>query len=540
MRLRDSERAALEEVAVRLQGASVVAVCAYGSKVAGYARPDSDYDILVVARRYGDGVRYKYVKGPVEASALIVDERMLRQDARNAYLGEFVAGRFLNVYEPIINGALLREVEVDYKARVVSEALVELSSDYGDFNRHVVVPYDYFLFDKLRKRSQVYPPALYSYVQTYACGQGAENRAESVAGFREASKAIAAKGFLVAEEGGVKLLPEKMKGDAFTMALSLFSLTARGVTQYAVHGYAGRVGLGVFRKEALSKLRRMREHPEPPRELDVPRSLLRLEEGTFVADAAVLNQELAKAAGFSDWKSTERVLGEPYATTKLFTIKSGNRERSFVVKNFSDVRSLKWAILGVWAATARKFSMSPIARLEREYSASIGLRAIGVLTPKIAAVAPGERILAKEFVEGPPLSRLIDRILAGKQDGSESVTAYGTALGKVHAAGMALGDAKASNVVVAQDGLYLTDLEQAVAGGDQAWDLAEFLYYTAKLSNKEERMKEVAAAFLKGYQSRGEKGAVQRARGNRYLAPFLPFLVPGMSGMLKEVMADFS
>jgi len=540
LRLEDSERRTLEEVATTLQGSSVVSVCAYGSKVAGYARPDSDYDILVVAKRYGDGVRYRYVKEPVEASALIVDERMLRHDARNAYLGEFVAGRFLNVYEPILNAELLREVEVDYKARVVTEALFELSSDYGDFNRHVTVPYEYFLFDKLRKRSIVYPPALYSYVQTYSCALGSENKAVSVDGFREAARRIADKGFLVAEREGVRILPEKTKGDAFTKTLSLFSLTARGVTQYAVHGYAGRVGFGVFRKEAFSKLRRMREHPEPPRELDVPRSLLRLEEGRFVADAASLKDELASEAGFSDWKATERVLGEPYATTKLVTIRSGAHERSFVVKNFSDVRSLKWAILGVWAATARKFSMSPIARLEREYGASIGLRAKGVMTPRIAAVAPGERLLAKDFVDGPPLSKIIDGVLSGKHDGLASVTAYGVAMGRVHAASMALGDAKASNVVVAKDGLYLTDLEQAVPGGDPAWDLAEFLYYTAKLSTKEERMREVAEAFLRGYQAQGERTAVEKARSNRYLAPFLPFLIPGMSGMLKEVMADFS
>jgi tRNA A-37 threonylcarbamoyl transferase component Bud32/predicted nucleotidyltransferase len=540
LRLKDSERRALEEVAAGLLGPSMVALCAYGSKVAGYARPDSDYDILIVGRRYTEGVRYKYVKEPVEVSALIVDERMLRLDAKNAYLGEFVAGRFLNVYDPIINGDFLREVEVDYKARVISEALIELSSDYGDFNRHVVVPYEYFLFDKLRKRSQVYPPALYSYVQTYTCPSSDENKAVSVDGFRKASEAIAGKGFIVAGEDGVKLVPEKMKGDAFTLALSLFSLTARGVTQYAVHGYAGRVGFGVFRKEAFSKLKRMREHPEPPRELDVPRSLLRLEEGRFVADAASLKEELAGVAGFSEWKATERVLGDPYATTKLVTIKSATRERSFVVKNFSDVRSLKWAILGVWAATARKFSTSPIARLEREYSASLGLRSAGVLTPKIAAVAPAERLMAKDFIDGPSLSKLIDGILKGRHDGLASVTEYGYALGKVHASGMALGDAKASNVVVSRDGLYLTDLEQTVRDGDKAWDLAEFLYFTAKLSNKEDNMREVAVAFLKGYESEGEKSAIQRARSNRYLAPFMPFLTPGMSGMLKDVMADFS
>ncbi|MDV3278428.1 MAG: hypothetical protein LYZ69_08200 [Nitrososphaerales archaeon] len=541
MRLDQAEREALRSVASSLvDPKSVVAVCGYGSKVAGYARPDSDYDLIVVAKRFGAGVRYRYVKEPVEASALIVDEDLLLRDARTSYLGEFVVGRLLNVYEPVVNEQLLRRAEVEYKERVVVEALFELSSDYGEFAGHLTVPYDYFLFDKLRKRSAVYPPALYSYVRTYTCTLGKENRAFSVAGFREAAEALEPKGFLDAADGGVRIFPEKMKGDSFTKVLSLFSLTARGVTHYAVHGYAGRVGLGVFRREALSKLRRMRERPEPPMELEKPRSLLTLDAGVFVPNASKLNQELARIAGFEDFKVTERDLGEPYSTTHALTFKSAGRERSFVVKNFSDVRSLKWALLGVWAVAARKFNMSPLARLGREYQSSMLLRGKGVKTPAIVAVAPDERVLVKEFVAGPPLSKIIDGLLRGSGQGLKSVSSYGELLAKVHAAGVALGDAKASNVVVSDDGLYLTDLEQTIEGGDKAWDLAEFLYYTAKLSLKEERMREVADAFLKGYAAKGERDALTRAGSARYLGPFRPFLSPGMTKMLRDLVAAYT
>ena len=63
---------------------------------------------------------------------------------------------------------------------------------------------------------------------------------------------------------------------------------------------------------------------------------------------------------------------------------------------------------------------------------------------------------------------------------------YGRDLGKVHRAGIALGDAKAENIVVKDGSLYFTDLEQAVENGDPAWDIAEFLYYAGKLSLKED------------------------------------------------------
>ncbi|HUI86768.1 MAG TPA: hypothetical protein VLY21_06410, partial [Nitrososphaerales archaeon] len=298
MKLADSEAETLLGVATSMVGSKgLTALCAYGSRVAGYARPDSDYDLLAVARRFGEGVRYRYVDKPVAASVLVVEEGLLMDDATTSTLGEFAVGRFLNVYDPILNGEFLRKAELEYKRRVTLEALLELASDYGDFSRNLLIPYDYFLFSKLRKRAVIYPPALYSYIQTYSCPSAPENRESTLAGFREAAQGMKAAGFLIPERDHVRIVPEKMKGDAFTKLSSLFSLTARGVTQYAVHGYAGRVGLGVFRREASSKIRRMRASASTLPELDKPKSVLRLEEGAILADTAKIDRQLAKLVG---------------------------------------------------------------------------------------------------------------------------------------------------------------------------------------------------------------------------------------------------
>lgn len=541
MILSDAERSTLASVASSVAGKEqVTAVCAYGSKVAGYARPDSDYDLLIVLRRFREGVRYRYLDSPVESSALLVDEELLRQDAQSSYLGEFVVGRLLNVYDPIVNPALLKSVELDYRKRVIVEALLEISSDYGDFAKHILAPYDYFLFDKLSRRASVYPPALYSYVQTYSCSRAPENRAWSTDGFREAAQVLQPRGFLEAGEEGVRIRPEKIRADAFTKVQSLFSDTTRGVTQYAIHGYAGRVGLSVFRREAQSKLKRMRESPQAPQELTKPRSLLRIKEGVIIPSSSLLVKELAHMLGFQSYSTDEKYIGEPYSTTRVLTFVGEGKKGSVVVKHYTDVRSLKWALLGVWASAANKFSMSPLARLDREYGMTGTLRAAGVLTPSILAVAPDERILVKEFVPGPTLSSLIDEILKDGGGSLKEVSEYGRVMAKVHSEGIALGDTKASNVVVGGDGLYLTDLEQAVRGGDMAWDVAEFLYYTAKLSTKEEPMKKVARAFLDSYAGSGGRGVVEKARSPKYVGPFRPFLTPGMAKMLKESMTESS
>jgi len=519
---------------------SIAAVCAYGSKVAGYARADSDYDLIVVARKFREGVRYKYVGDDVAASALIVDEGLLLQDAAASSLGEFVVGRFLNVYEPISNPEFFRRIETEYKRRVLIEALLELSSDYGDFCRHLLVPMDYFLFDKLRRRSVVYPPALYSYVQTYGCPLGAENRAISTEGFREAARSLLPRGYFSLEEGGVRMNPEKMKGDAFTKVQSIFALTTRGVTQYAVHGYAGRVGLSVFRKEAESKLRRMREQPDPLPELERPRTLLRLDEGAVIPDASRLEMDVARLLGYAEFAAEERLIGDPYSTTRVLTFKGEGKETSVVIKNFSDIRSLKWALLGVWAAAASKFRMTPLARLDREYSVTQALRAAGVRVPAIIAVSPDVRILVKEFVEGETLAKAVDdfsRAGAGEPPG---VAAYGKLMARVHAVGFALGDTKASNVIISPRGLTLTDLEQADPEGDKAWDIAEFVYYSAKLSSKEGAMKQIAQSFLEAYAAAGSKGVVSKASALKYLRPFQPFLLPGLAKSLREMMLAYA
>jgi tRNA A-37 threonylcarbamoyl transferase component Bud32 len=521
-----------------VSSASVAGLAAYGSKVAGYARPDSDYDLIIVSKRFREGIRYRYVEEPVAASALIVDEHLLAQDAQSSYLGEFVVGRFLNVYEPISNPKLFASVELEYKKRVMVEALLELSEDYGDFCRHLVIPYDYFLFEKLSKRASMYPPALYSYVQTYTCTLGAENRRISMDGFASAAEALSYRGLMSVVPAGVVIDPQKMKGDAFTKVQSIFSLTTRGLTQYAVHGYAGRVGLSVYRREAQSKMKRMREAPRPFTELEKPRSLLRLEEGVMIPDASLLERELARLLGFATYSTREREIGDPSSTARVLTFTNEIRESSVVVKSYSDVRSLKWALLGIWAAAANKFSMTPIARLDREYAMTRNLRRSGVLVPAILAVAPGERIMVKEFVSGPNLASVIDKLVKGNSEGIGHVSAYGDLLAKVHGAGLALGDAKASNVVVAPSGLYLTDLEQSVPGGDMAWDIAEFLYYTAKFSMRDEAMNRVARAFLGSYLSSGSRETLAKARSPKYYRPFQPFVTPGMARMLQQLMAE--
>ncbi len=521
--LTEDEKEKLLGLARSLVQDEVTSVTAYGSKVAGYSRPDSDYDIIVTSKGFRGRVRYRYVDSPVKASALIVRDELFLSDAKKASLGEFVSGRLLNVHEPLLNADFTREAEVESKKRVIAEAILELSSWNGEFSQDLLIPLDYFLFDKLHKRASIYPPVLYSYIKTYTCPSAAQNRASSLDGFREASKLLASQGFLEMRGDQVRLSAERLRGKAFAKLLALFNLTARGVRQYAVHGYAGRVGFTVVKDEALSKVKRMQQKIEPPAELLRPKELLRLEEGLVVAKTADMIQALAEQAGLSTYSHKTKNLGEVYSTAKLVTIE-GERQLSYVFKHFADIRSMKWALLNVWAPRM-KFSLSPQARMHREYIATLRMRSAGVSTQRVLGAAIDDRVLVKEFVDGRPLSKYVEQILRGSSHDNTYVRSYGRDMGKMHRAGFALGDAKAENIVVKDDSLYFTDLEQAEEGGDQAWDIAEFLYYAGKLSIREEAMRSVANSFLDGYRETGGSETVAKAMASKYLTPFRPLVV---------------
>ena len=65
------------------KGREVVATCIYGSRVAGYNRPDSDIDLLVVLQNYPYVVKYIYFsESSAKVSALAVDREALLRDAK--------------------------------------------------------------------------------------------------------------------------------------------------------------------------------------------------------------------------------------------------------------------------------------------------------------------------------------------------------------------------------------------------------------------------------------------------------------------------
>jgi predicted nucleotidyltransferase len=477
-------------------------VCIYGSQVTGYAKPDSDYDLIIAIKNYNSRVRYRYSTGEIEISAILVDTSSLKRDASNASLGEFVIGRFLNPYEPITGFDLFREVERVYKRRVILETLDDLLSEYGEFVEDLKIPLQYFLFEKLRRRAAIYPPASYSYSQTYGGINGSENLERSTQGFREALEELESTGaetrrIGVNDDGSISVLDVKRRRQ-FGRIKTAFSGTQRGIRQYAVHGYAGRVRPSVVRKELLSKIARARGgRGEPPPELKDPKSLLKIGEGELLVEGSDwLPQLLEKLDIDENPRVTTQKLG---SSCTLYSVSTGrSRPRKLVAKRFRNATSMRQLFSNLRSVPSKSWEFTPLARLHREYSQSRGIRSRDILTPKTLAIVLPERIIVREFLEGTDLG---STIALGDQQSriSSPVRAYGLLLSRIHKRGFALGDSRPDNVISLGRQLHILDWEHAALGGDVSWDISEFLYSSLRNNPSPVLAKSLIRSFFEGY-----------------------------------------
>lgn len=551
--LSPAELEALQKCIVRAaKGRKIAAVCVYGSKVAGYARPDSDIDVILVLENYPYRVKYAYVKeSGVEVSALVVNKKSLEMDAKSARLGEFVAGRLLHVYEPIINQEFFAEVEKVYKRRVILEELQELVKSTSALAPEISFPLEYVAFSKIKRRAAMYPAAAYSYARTYA-GTNPRNLDSAMQGYRKtlADILIEDPGLFVIDGPVLRLSKERIKLARGKPALRM-TKKLQHFGSYFVHSYAGRRMFHLAVKEAESKIRRhVSQHAEVPPFLACPAcAYWKIPEGALVAATNRQGDWLdavAEAHGMpssSEYSVKKRRLGNPNSRTLLYSLGHKNGELKIAAKELARSKSVKWAALNMWTAQVKKFKVDPMFRLGTEYRALRHLRTLGLKTPEIEAVVLDRRIIATKFVEGTSLADIIRRALAGNGNGEnlEIVREAGRQVATVHAAGACFGNIKPKNVISTTNddnssppSLWFTDLEQFVfEGGDPAWDLAQFVCWGLKGSANAQAAAKVAAKFLKGYGN--EKISCRLAQSKRYVENFMPVLSPQVARAIKNV-----
>jgi tRNA A-37 threonylcarbamoyl transferase component Bud32/predicted nucleotidyltransferase len=522
------------------KGRKMIATCIYGSRVAGYNRPDSDIDVLVVLENYPYVVKYSYFReSSTKVSALAVDREALLRDAQRAFLGEFVVGRLLHVYEPIVNAEFLAMIEQTYKRRVILEEVRDILESTGLLGTEIIFPLDFIAFSKIRRRMSLYASAAYSYYKTYTTSK--RNIEFALEGYHKAVADIIAEDdqiFATRQDGLLQISDKRIFLEKSRTRLKL-KKRLREFSSYFVHTYAGRKIMHFAVNEAESKIRRrVRPIMKPPDFMLFPRKVYwRLPEGRLIVDGRNWLDDLAGHAG-TYFVSKKTRLGNKNSRTTMYLVRHDSDEYKIAVKELAKSKTLKWTTVGPWSAPVKRFRMDPLFRLGSEYKAIRYIRSLGLRTPMIEAVVLDRRLLVTRFVEGITLADVIRDCCMGGKDGVSLINEAGAEIAKIHSTGATLGNIKPKNIIISEKDLYFTNVEQFIfQAGDPAWDIAQFISWGLKSARNRKMAATITKEFVEGYMSVGDQSNISRlANSNQYIEYFYPVRVPSIVHTIKKEM----
>jgi tRNA A-37 threonylcarbamoyl transferase component Bud32/predicted nucleotidyltransferase len=525
------------------KGKSVVSACIYGSRAAGYARPDSDIDLLVVLENYPYLLKYVYFsESNMKVSALVVDRKSLEHDAKTGYLGEFVAGRLLHIYASIIGPKFLSNVERIYKQRIILEEVQGIVDSTSVLSTDILFPLDYIVFSKIKRRTLLYPSAAYSYYRTYTTRK--QNLEFALAGYQEALHNIVHQDndLLVRRGEFLQISEKRILTEKGKVRLKL-TKRLREFNSYFVQTYAGRRILHLAVKEAESKIRRhVKQQVNLPDFMSCPKmAYWRLPEGRLLVNRKDWLEELVGLQG--KYSISKKRLGNLNSRTVLYVIKHDLGEYKIAVKELAKSKTVKWAALSIWTSPVKRFRVDPLFRLGSEYKALRYIRSLGLHTPIVEAVVLDKKLLVTQFIEGMTLSNVIRDYNDNKGDSGWLYHA-GEQVARIHIDGSSLGNIKPKNIIVSSNKklLYFTDVEQFVFnGGDQAWDLAQFISWGLKSTHNTNLASKIVREFLQGYiQVAGNSNVIKLAKSKRYIESFYPVLVPSVAYAIKKEIKNIA
>ncbi len=516
----------------------VVAACLYGSRACGYARPSSDYDVLLIMDPYSRKVKYHYVKlNHVDASILAVEKEIFEDDVANAFLGEFVSGRLLTPYIPIINGDYLWEQEIRMKRRIILEALENLVHRYKDLCCEILIDPYFFIYKKMQKRAMIYPPVKYSYLEMLSSERRKQNIKSIMRGYEAALESLRAENTIIFEDGYVKIsesFAEEVRRKVYGVVAPIRE-TERIIRQYVSHGFAGAgVTPQIVLKEFASKVERELTG-KSFMELEDPKNYLYLRSalGTVsLGEKYTFRDIITKAAPFGKVSDLSvRKIGGTLSFVYLLSFREDGKERKVVAKRYEDWCGFKWMPLFIWAIGIRAFDVLGEKRLINEYKMNRFLTRHGIPAPEIYYMNLESRVLLQQYIEGRSLKEIIHGVLS---EGSKMkkdlnlIRQLAQRLAEVHSLNVTIGDCKPGNIIFdSNNEIYFIDLEQA-GEGDPAWDIAELLYYTGHYAIKEEKIKPLINAFIEGYTERGDARYVREAGSLKYVRAFSFFTAPNI------------
>ncbi len=517
------------------------AACLYGSSASSYSDDQNCLDILMVLSNYPAILKTSREHlNQTDACVLTVDQGAFLKDTEKGWLGEFVAEKLIVPYQPLMNANYLWQQETALKKRLIWELLEALVLEFPEMSHELVVRPEYFLYETLSRRARLFPPMTFVYLNILRNDLKQKNMEIMMKGYRQALEDLSRENWITVSNTSVKItpkliqnvkshrlrIPKQLKSFQRAVWINLLNIIPKMITPIA---FEEELYLKTHAKGNVDDLMLQLEDPKSHVLMPTPLGLVPLSDKTTIEDFV---RKTVLGATISEVKTQE--IGGVLNSVYLLTIQKDNEQQRVVVKKFKDWVGFKWFPLSIWTIGTKSFAVLGKSRLEREYALNQLLHSQGVPVPRILYISPNESLIFQEFVEGENLGEIIKSVLTKARETDQQIRLIrdaGKRIAEAHRLGVALGDCKPENLIIAKNGqIYLVDLEQASRDGDQTWDIAEFLYYSGHYVPplfSASSADIVARTFIEGYLEGGGKRAnVAKAASPRYTKVFSIFTQP--------------
>jgi len=538
-RLLDSDtRRDLLTICKREFGKEIFAAAANSSYMRGRDKTESRVDVTLILDSSTRKLSYerKTLNGGL-LSILSVDRRTFEKDVENDWLGGMLVESLLMPYEPLVNKNFLWHQEVKAKKRIILEIINNLILEYPEMSRELLLKPEFFMWEAISRKASLYPPIICRFLGLSEGVISRETQKSIMRGFEAALKEAEEDGVISFRKGYVEIndgYVDAVKGKKLRL-LNLLRNVRNSILRHSIEVFP-KMMLSLFEdytayvKQSAIEGKLLPQLEDTKRFIYIPTSygLVSLSDKLTLSEFSreILSEERSLNV------KVER-LGGVLNSVYLVSLPAEKNAKRYVVKVFKSWYGLKWLPLALWALGTRGFAVLGKTRLEREYAINRFLSNNGIRVPRIIHVSPTERIIFQEYVEGESLARII-RQICSSSEGNDNlysvISKVGGEMAKVHNLNVSLGDCKPENMKLTEDGkICFLDLEQAERGGDQAWDVAEFLYYSGHYAfmSPIKVPRKLTESFLEGYLKAGGKaGNIEKVRSPRYIKVFSFFTPP--------------
>ncbi len=537
-----------------IAGSSNIAAIAHVDNYSMKAIEDKTIiDVMLVIQSFQPKVM-SYIRTVNEKTIFVfaVDKWVFERDIEIGLLGEAFASKLIFPHSTIYGEDYLHKKEVILKKRLIIELIENLASNFPELTHRIQIKPQYFLYEVFLNRIRVFP--LLNYDISNLMNGLTQNESEFLESYNEALKQLEIEEKISFTDEYVKISDKILKQcqDPRIKIVNLSKNAPRRLFSSIFGTFPQLMSIFSQNTEAFLKAQKINWRKQPEQSyfsidpqkyvfFQTSNGLLSLSDKISIkgfAQKMLLNDQSANI-------EVERI-GGMLNDVYLIDAHGASSETKVLAKRFKDWSGFKWFPLTVWSLGARPMAITAQARLAKECAISEFLYSEGFNVPKILHVSNAERLIFMEYIEGENLTQAIKRIASATENQTfdEELTNLGKAgeiIAKVHSHNIALGDTKPENMLVRKDGaIYMIDFEQATQGGDKAWDVAVFLYYSGHYLQPlygKAKAESIAKAFINGYlKAGGNIEVINKAGAYKYTRVFSIFTMWTITTVISTIL----